>query len=399
MVFSYAIAYGQTSEKYNSDYADFYRGEELYEKEHYAAARKEFRDFIDGYDHPNDPMYIKARYYEAVSALELYNNDAIRLLEQFNQDYPESIYKQQIYFKLGKFYFYKKKWDDALAWFNKLSAADIEEDEREEFYFKIGYSYFKLKNYEMARDAFYEAKDGISQYANPSLYYYSHIAYQNEQYQTALEGFLKLEEDEKFGKVVPFYIAQIYYLQGKYELVTEYASKIKADGKIVNERDMNHLIGDAFYRTEKYDEAVPYLEKYDQQSETTREDDYRLGYSYYKTGHCDKAIRMFDRVKREQDSLGQVAYYHIGECMLKTDNKVSARSAFEKAAFIEGDDAIAEDALYNYAILSYKLDINPYDEAVEAFEMYLERYPNSERKDDVFQYLVCLLYTSDAADD
>ena len=41
-----------------------------------------------------------------------------------------------------------------------------------------------------------------------------------------------------------------------------------------------------------------------------------------------------------------------------------------------------------YAILSYKLDINPYDEAVEAFEMYLKKYPNSERRDDVYQYLV-----------
>lgn len=386
-------SFGQTSEKYNSDYAEFYRAEELFEKEQYGAARKTFRLFVDEFNQPNDPMQIKARYYEGLSALELYNNDALDLLTQFNYDYPESIYKKDIYFRLGKFYYYKKKYEEALAWFNKLSVQDIEEVDREEFYFKLGYSYFQEDQMDEARDAFYEVKGGTSQYAKPALYYYSHIAYKNEQYQVALDGFLALEDDEKFGTVVAYYIAQIYYLQGKYELVTEYANRVKADGKIVNEKDLNHLIGDAYYRTGRYAEAVPYLEKYDRVSNTTRDEDYRLGYAYYKAGTCDKAIRMFDRVKKEKDSLGQVAFYHIGECQLKADKKVSARAAFEEAAFIDANPVVQEDALYNFAILSYKLDINPYDEAVEAFEMYLERYPNSERRDDVYQYLVNV-YTS-----
>ena len=385
--------YGQTSEKYNSQYAEFYRGEELFQKEQFGAARKTFRVFLDEFDLKNDPFYVKASYYEAISALELYNNDAITLLEAFNKEYPESIYKMDIYFRLGKFHFYKKKYEDALVWFNKLSASDIEDEEHEEFYFKLGYSYFKEEQLNNARDAFYEAKDGTTQYAKPSLYYYSHIAYQYRQYQTALDGFLKLEEDEKFGKVVVYYIAQIYYLQGNYEKVTEYASRLSNNNDVVNEQDLNHLIGDAYYRIGEYSQAVPYLEDYNRTAKTTRDEDYTLGYAYYKSGKCDKAIRLFDRVTKVPDSLGQIAFYHIGECMLKADEKVSARSAFEKAAFIDANIVIQEDALYNYAILSYKLDINPYDEAVEAFEMYLNKYPNSDRKNDVYQYLVNV-YTS-----
>lgn len=73
--------------------------------------------------------------------------------------------------------------------------------------------------------------------------------------------------------------------------------------------------------------------------------------------------------------------------------KESARSAFSKAAFIDANEVIQEDALFNYAILSYQLDINPYGEAVEAFETYLNKYPNSDRRDDVYQYLVNV-YTS-----
>ena len=112
--------YGQSSEKYNSEYENFYRAEELFQKEQYAAARKEFRNFIDGFNEPNDPLYIKASYYEASSALELYNNDAVSLLQKFNENYPESIYKKTISFKLGKYFYYKKKYEDALAWFNQV---------------------------------------------------------------------------------------------------------------------------------------------------------------------------------------------------------------------------------------------------------------------------------------
>lgn len=382
------LVYSQTSDKYNSEYENYHRAEGLFEKEQYSAARKEFSTFLQGIVNTNDPMYIKASYYEAVSALELYNNDAVTLLKGFNKNYPESIYKKDIYFRLGRYYYHKKKNKEALLWFNKVSAMDLEEEDRDEYYFKKGYANFKEKKFEEARSAFYEVKDGDSHYAVPALYYYSHIAYQNESYQVALEGFLSLEGDKKFGKVVPYYIAQIYYLQGKYEEVTKYAGKIESDGSIVNEKDLNHLIGDAYYRTGKYKEAVPYLEKYNKARKTSREEDYRLGFAYYKSAKYEMAIRLFDRVKKKEDSLGQIAFYHIGESLLKLGNEISARSAFEGAAFIDMDPVVQEDALYNYAIISYKLDINPYDEAVEAFEMYLSKYPNSERTEDVYQYLV-----------
>ena len=77
-----------------------------------------------------------------------------------------------------------------------------------------------------ARSAFHEVKDGVSQYAAPGLYYYSHIAYMDKSYQTALDGFLKLQTNESFSSGVPYYIAQIYYLQWKYVEVTKYAPTI-----------------------------------------------------------------------------------------------------------------------------------------------------------------------------
>jgi len=388
------VGFGQSSEKYNSVYADFYRAEELFQKQQYGSARKEFRGFVNKLNQPNDPMYIKALYYEGVAALELYNNDAVDLLKSFIQNYPESIYKHMVFFKLGNHYYRSKDYKEALVYYARLTANDIDKDLRNEYYFKVGYSNFQEGKLDAAKLAFLEVKDTDSQYANPSLYYFSHISYTEKSYQIALDGFLKLEEDESFGKVVPYYIIQIYYLQGKYEEVTQYAPKL-TNATIVNEKDVKHLIGEAYYRTGKYDEAVEHLEAYDKLAETTRDEDYQLGYSYYKSGLYDKAVKMFDRVtKGYKDSLSQVSFYHIGECYLAMKNNLSARSAFEKASEIDSADLkLQEDALYQFAVLSYKVDVNPYNEAILAFEKYLNNYPNSKRKEDVYQYLVNV-YTS-----
>ncbi|MCF8416138.1 MAG: tetratricopeptide repeat protein [Crocinitomicaceae bacterium] len=388
------VGISQTTEKYNSDYENFYRAEELFQKEQFGAARKEFRYFMDGFNYPNDPLFIKAAYYEGVSALELFNNDAVTLLENFIRNYPESIYSEGIYFRLGRYFYQKKNYSEALAYFNKLKASDVEADDQEEFYFKVGYSNFEEGKMPEARSAFYEIKDGTSQYAAPALYYYSHIAYTDGSYQTALEGFLKLQSDERFAKAVPYYIAQIYHKQRNYQAVVDYTPMLMDSIAPANQSDLNHIIGDAYYQLNKFDESVPYLEAYNLKSKTTREDDYQLGFAYYRSEQYENAIKLFDKVTRDNDKLAQYAFYHIGECYMKSQSLLPARSAFKAASEISGDSKIEEDALYHFAELSYKLDLNPYDEAVLAMELFLQKYPNSIRKNDVYQYLVNVYTTT-----
>lgn len=380
--------FGQTSEKYSSEYANFYRAEELFEKEQYNSAREVFAEFLAEFKDENDPQYIKARYYQGLSALHLYNNDAIKILQEFNNDYPENIYKNSIYFKIGHYFYQRKKYNDARIWLDKTDKAEIDTSLIAEYYFKLGYSNFQLGEYSEARNSFHEIKDGSSTYAAPALYYYSHIAYQSKTYQVALEGFLELMEDPTFKNEVPYYITQIYYLLGDFEKVTAFAPMAENPDSKESSAEMNLLIGDAYYKIKKYDEAVPYLEDYNKRKTTTREQDYTLGFAYYKSAHCDEAIKMFDRVSRTKDELAQAAHYHAAECYLKMDKLNYARAAFKGASELEFDAGIQEDALYNYAVLSYELDYNPYDEAILTFEYFLYEFPNSKRTEDVYSYLV-----------
>jgi tetratricopeptide (TPR) repeat protein len=379
---------GQTSQKYSGEYADFYRAEELFDKEQYSAARKVFREFINANNNPEDPLYVKALYYEGRSALELFNNDAVQLLSEFNNNYPENIYKNEIYFRIGQYFYQNKKYVDASQWLEKTDVRSLDTAFVAEYHFKLGYAHFQLGNFTEARNSFFEVKDTKSNYAAPATYYFSHIAYQNKSYQVALEGFLTLLENDAFKAEVPYYITQIYYLMGNYDEVIKFAPSSVDSLKTGTSAEMYRLIGDAYYRVGMYDEAIVYLEDYNKRSKTSREDDYQLGYAYYKVGYCDKAIRQFDRVSRTKDKLGQVALYHIAECYLKMNDLNKARMAFGAAAELDYDAAVQEDALYNYAVMWYKVDYNPYNEAIKAFELFLEKYPNSKRKADVYEYLV-----------
>lgn len=384
------VVWSQSTEKYSGEYADFYRAEELFEKEQYGAAREFFTIFVDGFHDHHDPQFIKAKYYVGLSALELYNSDAIKLLMEFNNEYPESIYKNGIYFKIGEHYYQRKKYKDAREWLVKTDPTAIDTASIAAYHFKLGYSNFQLGDYTAARNEFFDIKDGNSSFSDPALYYYSHIAYKNKTYREALDGFLKLRENPTFKDEVSYYLTQIYYLLGDYEKVTEFAPNFSADenGIANNSAEMNLLIGDAYYKVEKFDEAVAYLEDYSNRKQMTRDQSYTLAFSYFKSKQYDKAIKMFDRVARTEDQLGQTSFYHIAQSYLYKDELNYARTAFRSAAGLNFNPVVQEDALYNYAVLSYKLDYNPYNEAIKAFEMFLREFPKSERKEDVYSYLV-----------
>ena len=383
-----SLLFSQRTEKYNSLYEKYYKAEELYAHLQYGAAKKEFRDFINTCNNPNDPLYQKALYYEGVSALELYNSDAIPLLMEYNRVYPENIHRSLISFKIGRYFFNDETYDDAQLWFEELTAADLDAKYREEYHFKLGYAALQNENKELAIKSFRENLNGKSQYAAPSKYFFAHLCYERGSYQLALEQFLELEKNVNYCGIVPYYVVQIYHKQENHDAVISYAPTVLACKLINHEADVNHIIGHAHYKKGNYQEATNYLIKHARKSKLTRDDAYELGYSYFSLKDYENAINFLDQVARFDDSLGQIAMYQIAESYLFSEKLLPARSAFESASEMTAIPKIKEDALYNFAVISFEIDINPYDESVRAFENYLERYPNSPRKKDVYQYLI-----------
>ncbi|HEY1038319.1 MAG TPA: tetratricopeptide repeat protein, partial [Bacteroidia bacterium] len=392
LLFGFVGLRAQRTTVYIEPDKEYKTGLELFDKKKYNAALKAFDNYIFLSKNPNSLVPIDAKFYAAACAIELFHKDGEWRMKEFIKDHPESNKVKTGYFYLGKSNFRKKKYPETIEYLEKVEIFDLDKEDLAELYFKRGYSYFMQGNNEKAKADLYEIKDVDNKYAHPANYYYSHIAYMEKNYQTALEGLNRLVNNETFGSVVPYYITQIYFNQGKYEDVIKMAPPLLNDTNFVQKKgEINRIIGESYFKLKKYDLAIPYLLK---KGASSAEDNYQLGYAYYHAGDCSKALPYLEMASANQDSLAQNAFYHAAGCYLKTGDKTKARSAFYNAYNLNFDKNIKEESLYNFAVLSYEQGFSPFNEAIQAFQKYLTEYPNSIRKDDAYTYLVnCAYFT------
>ena len=368
-------------------------GLELFNKQKYGAAQKEFQSVIDSREAISVESRTNSEFYIAFCAAELFNKDAEYLLVNFIENHPESSNYGASVLELGKYFYRQKKYKKAIEWMQKTDKTLVSKEDLPEYYFHLGYGYYMTNDYEKATQAFNEIKDGDNKYAYAATYYYAHMAYVNRNYETALQNFLKLKDSEAFAPVVPYYIAQIYYLQGKHEKLLEYAPALIDSAGTKNGLEIGRMVAESFYRKGNYKEAIPYLEDYERNSSASgRTDIYQLGYCYYKTNQYDKAISYFQKIADRDDSLAQNAYYHLADCYLKSGNKKSARNSFQSAGKMTFDEQIREESQLNYAKLSYELSFQSV--AIEAFRKFLKTFPKSSHVDEVNEIMIDIYATT-----
>jgi len=378
-----------------SDNTRIYReGLELFEHEKYVPSKLKFEEYIELENDPQHALRINAEFYRGICALYLFHKDAEFILERFVREHPDSPWKQQVYFELGAFYHKSKNFKKALEWFEFVDEKALSEKDKTAFRFKRGQSYFERGDLAKARQDFYEVKDVPGDYNQAATYYYSHIAYEQNDLETALSGFRKLESDPNFSPIVPYYITQIYYKQKKYDELLGYAPAVLDSAKVNSTKrgpEIARLIGDSWFIKENYANALPYLETYHEatnKANIPREDFYQLGYAYYRTGAYQKALDTFALSAGSDDELGQLSSYNMGDCYLKLYQKEYARTAFATASALTFNREVQEDALFNYSKLAFELSYNPFHEAITAFENYLEQYPDSPRRDEAYEFLL-----------
>ena len=368
---------------------------ELFEKQKYAAAQRAFETITNNYA-INTEEHAEAMYYSAVCSIELFNADAETRMLKFIELYPGSKRIKMGYFSLGNLQYRNRSYKEALAWYDKIESTDLPAGEvRSEYKFKKGYCYFLRNEYAKAKVLFNDIKDVENSYAAPASYYFSHIAYSEGNLETALNGFEKFKPGSPFYPTVPYYISHIYYMQKKYTELIDFALPWMDSANVKRAPELARLVGDAYFRKEKYAEALPYLNKFfDKGSKPNREDYYQIAYCYYKTNNYPKAIENYKKVIGQNDSLSQITYYQLADSYIRTNEKQLARNCYEAASKAEFYPDLSEDALYSYAKLSYELSYNPYHEAIEAFDTYIATYPNSPRMDEAFQYMVNVYLTT-----
>jgi TolA-binding protein len=369
--------------------SEFNRGMELFNKEKYPAAIRLFDSFVRNGDRSNLILVADAEYFSAISALKLFNPDAEYRMMMFIYSHPESPRINDARLELGNYFYQNKNYRKAVTYYETVNRQELKSDKLAEYFFRLGYSLYIKGDQSRALLMFSEIKDIDTEYTAPAVYYFSQIAYEQKMYQTAMEGFMRLKDDETFGGVVPFYIVQILYLEKDYDGILSMAPDLLKSAGKTRAVELYRFIGDAYYNKENYKEALPYLEKYSTGAKASaREDKYQLGYCYYKTGEIDKAIKIFLEIGAKSDLLSQNIWNILGDCYLQKGDKKRAQLAFGEASILNFDKKIKEESLYNYAKLTYETAYSPFGEAIAAFQEYIDLYPGSKRIQEVYDYLV-----------
>jgi TolA-binding protein len=323
------------------------------------------------------------------------NDDAESLFMRFIKEHPENPLAKVAYFQIGKYYFKKEKYTEALTWFNKVNAGDLIGRQTVEYKFRKGYAYFATDDYRNAQLLFSEIKNDKSPYTEDATYYFAYIAYLNKDYHLALVNFERLKNSKKYENSYPYYISAVYFLDKRYDDVLNYAVPILKTTHQQHETEMLRIVGASYFAKADYDKSVEYYSRFEDQDHgktQNTQDSYQMGYAFYKVGNYKKAASELEKLVDQNDIYAQNGNYTLGSVFLKMKNKQSARNAFFVASKMDFDPQLEQDALYEYAKLSYELDFNT--QALDATRLYLKNYPTSIRSDEVKTLLGEELLTS-----
>lgn len=388
------IAAGQGTFVYTDPQAAMQQGLSLFNEHNYLSARKRFEEIYKTDRRPQDNASLvlmqNLEFYIAACAAEMNEKDAEMLLLGYFRKYHETDKRRLICFYLGKYYFQNRKYAESSDWFAKVRAGDLTAPQLVEYKFDLAYSYFIKKKFDEAKPLFREIKDNKGKYFYPSNYYYAFICFYQKNYTEARRSFKAIEDSKMYAAVIPYYLAQIYFLDKEYDTTIAYIQKTIGRSDLQYTDEMNHLMGQAYFMLSDYSAALPLLEAFVAKNNKVRKEDiYELGYCYYAAHNYPRAIDNFVQMNLFNDSLGQSSTYALADCYLHSAQKDKARSAFQSASMMDFDSEIKRTSMFNFGKLSFEL--NYYTDAIMAFETYLKDNPSGRYTEEANELLASAL--------
>jgi TolA-binding protein len=396
LLFSIPVFSQQT--KYFSDpESSFKEAKEYFQKEQYSLAYPLLRQLqhdIRETNKANTAITVQEiNYYTTVCALMQNESRAEDEAKQYIELEKNNPRVQMMSFHLGEYYFRTERFADAVQQYEQTNIANLSNREIADMKFHEGYSYFNLQNFAKAKPLFNSIR---SMKNDPNYmdanYYYGFLAFRDKQYNEALQSFMIVENEKNYGNVVPYYIAQIYYIQGKKDESINYIQQKLASGSSSQYYDLElkQLIGHAYFEKMEYAKALPYLEDYVSRSKKVRREDlYELSYCYYKASNLTKAIEGFKQLSGKDDSLSQHSMYLLGDAYLRTGQKSNARNAFLFCSSNSSNAEQKEISKYQYAKLSYELGYQ--DEALNSLSSFIADYPDSKFNSEAKELMIDVL--------
>jgi len=377
---------GIYSAEYRDNQADQYKkGVELYEKGLLESAEKVFESLLKDTEISKSLFRADIEGYLTLISIESSRANLHSKYKLMEQRWPQSSLISTIRLKYGSYLFDSGDFTAAYEIFSLIDSQNLTEKQLNEYYFKAGYTNFRTGNPQIALSRFgYVINNSPNSYTNPAIYYSAHIHYMMRDFTKAIDLFSRIGNDPRFSLLSRYYILESKFMLKEYKFVTEKGEELfnllSGDLKTKCAR----VVSEAFFALDNTEKAKFYFEKYSQNNDNlSRKDIYYAGILAYTQKNYNDAIGILKQVISVEDSLTQNASYHLGRCYIEIKNKFEALNSFRIASEGNSDLSIKEDALFNYAKLSFDLNSD-----ITKFRKYLDTYsPGVEKFNEIQNYI------------
>lgn len=229
------------------------------------------------------------------------------------------------------------------------------------------------------------------------LYLSGYVRYAEGEYRKAIPFFEAVQESPDYRRSASVYVADCYLCSNRpnvaLQLARAYQQDFPQSGLLP---EAIRIEGEALYDQKQYHTATTKLQTYIASTESLqRKALYKLGMSYYQQGDFAQAAKILSQsAGSERDAMAQNAWLHSGLCYLKTGQKQQAGIAFQQASEMNGDPAVQEEALYNYALTLHDGATMGFGENVRVFEQFLNQFPQSQYRNSVARHLTEVYFTT-----
>lgn len=354
----------------------------LYEQKLYVSAKEAYTSLLIRSKKNHDKDQALWATYCLLCDLALKDPRSDYLVTKWEATYRPAPLASIVHFRYGSLLFEQGRYAEALSAWDKVKEKTLGKRARQEIVFKKAYCYFATESYDRALGSFALVDPSDARRSHLARYYEAYIHYSREDFARALPLFEQLKDKEPFASQVPLFILQSYFYLHQYEKTVQYGESLLQSGA-EPVPDIARLLSEACFALNRQEEAQRYFDLYTRgKPDFTRSDNYYSGILNYSLAQYDRAIADLGPVAATPDSLGQNALYHLGEAYIRRNNKKEALEAFKAASRLSFDPGIEEDALFNYAKLSFDLYTD-----ITVIGQYGLKYPGSSKSDELQSYM------------
>ncbi len=350
---------------------------QLYERAMYPAAMKAVDDVLNAERTKSSAEMADAEALKVLCAIKLNYPNIDGLVDEYLDRFPYSSERETVRLNQASYLFNNQDYIKAEEILSDINTKSLSPNQNNEFNFMKGYSLMRTGRLQESELFFNKvATYKQTQLTNPAKYYLAYLSYMQKNFRKAIDQFSKIENDPRFSTLATFYSMESRFMLKEYEEVVRQGERIFPELTGEFRTKTARFLSEAYFATGDAKRANFYFEQFKFSStELSRKDIYYSGIIAYSLGNFQQAADAFNRLGTTEDTISQNAQYHLGHSYIQIKNKQAALIAFRNATRYNFDPSIREDAMFNFAKLSFDLN-----QDINVFKQYLSEYSPSDSK-------------------